>query len=191
MESDDRLTGRHRVAVLDEPLDDGAAVRSGDREVVPQALDVADDRARRKEAPAGWSGARLKTPFIGATSNRQVGLPSSGPPSPCFSTNARASSSWSGVFSANVSTPGIARRAIPVSVPAGGISSMPVTPRSCIVRMQRSQRTGELTWVTMRSSTSRPLWTMCPSRFESSRVRGSCVLIARAYPPSRSTACST
>ena len=49
-----------------------------------------------------------------------------------------------------------------------------------MVAMQRSQRTGFATWSTMRDSTSRPLCTTAPSRLESSRRRGSCVVTARA-----------
>ena len=43
-----------------------------------------------------------------------------------------------------------ARLAMPVRVPAGGISRMPVTPRSSIVSMHRSQRTGLAIWPTSR-----------------------------------------
>ena len=39
---------------------------------------------------------------------------------------------------------------MPASVPAGGISSRPVTPRSAIVSMHRSQRTGRAIWPTIR-----------------------------------------
>ena len=66
---------------------------------------------------------------------------------------------------------------MPVRVPAGGISSRPVTPRSAIAGRHRSQRTGEATWATRRRSTSLPSWTTCPSALESSRVRGSWVEI--------------
>ena len=69
---------------------------------------------------------------------------------------------------------------MPVSVPAGGISSMPVTPRSDIVSMQRSQRTGWAIWPTMRSMISRPSWTIWPSRLEIHGVRGSWVDTERA-----------
>lgn len=127
------------------------------------------------------STSRVNVPLIGATSRRQVGEASISDGLPCLSTNARASSSWSGVFSANVSTPFRARRAIPVSVPAGGSSRMPVTSRSAMVCMHRSQRTGAFTWLTSRRRTSRPSWTTWPSRFEIRRVRGSWVLIAVAY----------
>ena len=76
----------------------------------------------------------------------------------------------------------------PVRVPAGGTSSTPVTPRSAMVAMQRSQRTGAATWLTIRASTSRPSWTTAPSRFDSSRVRGSWVVTAPASRPRTSTA---
>ncbi len=67
----------------------------------------------------------------------------------------------------------MARLAIPVNVPAGGISRKPVTPRSSMVSMHRSQRTGLAIWPTIRLSTSTPLWTTRPSRLEITRVRGS------------------
>ena len=54
--------------------------------------------------------------------------------------------------------------------------------------MQRSQRTGELIWVTMRLSTSRPSCTTWPSRLEISGIRASWVETERARPASTSTA---
>ena len=116
-----------------------------------------------------------------------IGVDEAGWP-PCRAMKSSASSVWSGVFSANSSTPLRLRLAIPVSVPAGGSSSRPVTPRSAIAAMHRSQRTGEATWPTRRRRTSRPSWTTCPSRFDNSRVRGSWVEIARERWASRSTA---
>ena len=100
--------------------------------------------------------------------------------SPCLAQKARASSSWSGDLRAKASTPGSARLAMPVSVPAGGISSIPVTPRSAIVSMQRSQRTGCAIWPTIRRMISRPSWTTWPSRLEIHGVRGSWVETDRA-----------
>ena len=88
------------------------------------------------------SAERWKVPLAGETTISQVGVVSITEASPCLAQNARASSSWSGVFRANVSTPGSARLAMPVRVPAGGISRSPVTPRSDMVSMQRSHRTG-------------------------------------------------
>ena len=189
VQPDEGLAGGDEVAVLDDPLDDGAAVRGDDRRRAAQVGDLADDRCRRVSAmsmptPSAW----WNVPFEGETSIRQVGVESMGEASPCLSANARASSSWSGVFSANVSTPFICRLAMPTRVPAGGISMMPVTPRSSIVCMQRSQRTGLLTWVTSRLRVSWPLCTICPSRLEISRVRVSWVEIARASWASTSTA---
>src|SRR3954464_12478387 len=107
---------------------------------------------------------------------------------PCLSQNALASSSWSGVLSANVSTPFMALLAIPVRVPAGGSSRRPVTPRSSIVSMHRSQRTGVLTCVTIRCSTSWPSRTTLPSRLEMTGMRGSWVDTDFASPASTSTA---
>ena len=127
-------------------------------------------------------------PLAGETTIRQVGVVSICEASPCLSQNARASSSWSGVLRANVSTPLRARLAMPVRVPAGGISRMPVTPRSLIVSMQRSQRTGLAIWPTIRRSTSRPSWTTWPSRLEITGVRGSCVETERASEARWSTA---
>ena len=100
-------------------------------------------QARRRRRPARRARAaralaagrrRRKVPLAGADQHPPGRRGRrSGRRSPCFATNARAASSWSGVLSANVSTPGSARLAMPVSVPAGGISSTPVTPRSAIV----------------------------------------------------------
>ena len=129
-----------------------------------------------------------KVPFAGETTIRQVGEVSSSANSPCLSQNARAPSSWSGVLSAKVSTPLSARLAIPVRVPAGGISSTPVTPRSAKVSMHRSQRTGLAIWPTSRRSTSCPSWTTWPSRLETNRVRGSCTETERASEPRCATA---
>ena len=68
------------------------------------------------------------------------------------------------------------RLARPASVPAGGSSMTPVTPSSRMVSMHRSQRTGLLTWPTRRAQhLARRRARPSPSRFESSRVRGSCV----------------
>ncbi len=119
---------------------------------------------------------------------RQVGEVSNALASPCLSQKSRAASSWSGVFSANVSTPLRLRLAMPVSVPAGGISRMPVTRRSLMVSMHRSQRTGLAIWPTMRATTSRPSWTTLPSLLEITGMRGSCVDTARASWASRATA---
>ncbi len=107
---------------------------------------------------------------------------------PCLSTKARASSSWSGVLRAKVSTPFIARLAMPVKVPAGGSSSRPVTPSSRMVSMHRSQRTGLPIWLTIRSSTSRPSATTVPSRLDSTGTTGSPVTTAEARPSRTSTA---
>ena len=52
------------------------------------------------------SAERWKVPFIGETTISQVGVVSIIEASPCLAQKARASSSWSGVLSANVSTPG-------------------------------------------------------------------------------------
>ena len=119
-------------------------------------------------------------PLLGETSIRQDGEPSCGAALPCRAARSRAASRSSGVLSATVSTPGSARLIRPVRVPAGGTSMTPVTPSSPMVRMHRSQRTGLLTWLTMRASTSRPCCTTAPSRLEISRVRGSCTLTALA-----------
>ena len=127
-------------------------------------------------------------PLPGETTIRQVGEVSNALASPCLSQKSRAASSWSGVFSANVSTPLRLRLAMPVSVPAGGISRMPVTRRSLMVSMQRSQRTGLAIWPTMRATTSRPSWTTLPSLLEITGMRGSCVDTARASWASRATA---
>ena len=129
--------------------------------------------------PTGRSTIRM-VPLLGETSMRHEGEPSCGAALPCRATRSRAASRSAGVLRATVSTPGSARLIRPVSVPAGGTSMTPVTPSSPMVRMHRSQRTGLLTWVTIRASTSRPCWTTAPSRFEISRVRGSCTLTALA-----------
>ena len=174
MEPDQWLAGGDRVAVLDEPLDHLAAVVGVDGEAVTRLLatsPIGAPAARTEESAA--SGEMWKMPLEGATTIRHVGEFSISENSPCLSQNARASSSWSGVLSANVSTPFMARFAMPVRVPAGGISRKPVTPRSSIVSMQRSQRTGLAIWPTIRLSTSTPLCTTRPSRLEITLVRGS------------------
>ena len=176
VQADQGLAGGDQVAVLDEPLDDvppcGAVTAVSSRRLG----DVADRGARRERVAVGRLGGLVE----GALGGRDDHPPGrawsrSASASPCLAQNARASSSWSGVLSANVSTPLSARLAMPVSVPAGGISRMPVTPRSAIVSMHRSQRTGLAIWPTIRRSTSRPSWTTWPSRLEISRVRGSWV----------------
>ena len=183
MQAEQRLAGGDQVAVLDEPLDDLAAVGRGDGGAVAQAGDLADggaggeDVERLRPRRTMW-----KVPLIGETTIRQVGVVSMPDASPCLAQNSRAASSWSGVLSAKVSTPLSARLAMPVRVPAGGISRMPVTPRSSMVSRHRSQRTGLAIWPTIRASTSRPSWTTLPSRLEITRVRGSCVDTERARP---------
>ncbi len=119
-------------------------------------------------------------PLLGDTSIRQDGEPSCGAALPWRTARSRAASRSSGVLRATVSTPGSARLMSPVSVPAGGTSMTPVTPSSPMVRMQRSQRTGVLTWLTMRARASRPCCTTSPSRLEMSPVRGSWTLTAVA-----------
>ena len=69
---------------------------------------------------------------------------------------------------------------MPVRVPAGGISRMPVTPRSDIVSRQRSQRTGLAIWPTIRVSTSTPSWTTLPSLLEMTGMRASWTETERA-----------
>lgn len=54
--------------------------------------------------------------------------------------------------------------------------------------MHRSQRTGLLTWLTMRESTSRPEWMTAPSTLETSGTRASWVETARASRPISATA---
>src|ERR1700677_2431326 len=109
-------------------------------------------------------------------------------PHACSSMSRRAASIWSGVFSARSSTPGIARLARPVSVPAGGSSMMAVTPSSRMVAMHASQRTGAATWATMRPSHSLPVVTAAPSVLDSSVISGSRGSISRAAERSVSTA---
>ena len=152
VQADQRLAGGDEVAVLDEPLDDGAAVRRGDRRSRPAgpATSPTWRRARGRCASAGQVGAGGRCPWPARPASARSGWCRCAMRSPCLSKNARASSSWSGVLRANVSTPFSARLAMPVRVPAGGISSMPVTPRSSIVSMHRSQRTGCAIWLTMR-----------------------------------------
>ena len=57
----------------------------------------------------------------------------------------------SGELRLNSSMPLRFRFAMPVSVPAGGSSSSPVTPSSLMVCMHRSQRTGFAIWATTRA----------------------------------------
>src|SRR5215207_1341411 len=130
--------------------------------------------------PSGRSTRRM-VPLAGATSIRQVGEPSCGAALPWRAARSRAASRSSGVFRATVSTSGSDRLTRPVRVPAGGTSISAVTPSSPIVCMHRSQRTGLLTWLTIRESTSRPWAMTAPSRLEMRRVRGSWTLTAFAY----------
>ena len=174
VEPDQGLARGDEVAVLDEPLGDLAAVPGDDGRPVAAAGDVADRRAGASSAASTASGCRWKVPLPGETTIRQVGEVSNALASPCLSQKSRAASSWSGVLSANVSTPLRLRLAMPVRVPAGGISRMPVTRRSLMVSMQRSQRTGLAIWPTIRATTSRPSWTTLPSLLEITGMRGSC-----------------
>src|SRR5450755_404743 len=100
----------------------------------------------------------------------------------------RAASRSSGVFRACRVTLGSARRARPVSVPAGGSSIRAVTPWSAIVAMQASQRTGVATCLTMRSSQSVPVVTTAPSVLDSRAIRGSCTVTVPAAARSAATA---
>ena len=84
--------------------------------------------------------------------------------------------------------PGRPRRARPVSVPAGGSSISAVVPRLAIVFMHKSQRTGALTWVIIRSSQSAPVRTTLPSRSDSRASTGSVTVTVAAASRSASTA---
>src|SRR5580700_2306609 len=96
--------------------------------------------------PAGEPfGPARNVPASGATISRQSGGWLSWPTSCPAASIARACSSSPGVFRATVFTPGSARRARPVRVPAGGSSISAVTPRSAMARMHLSHRTGALT----------------------------------------------
>ena len=107
MQADQRLAGGDEVAVLDEPLDDLAAVRRA-------TLDRG--RARLATSPIGGAGrehARRRRPrrsggrcpWRARRPSARSGVVSITEASPCLSQNARASSSWSGVLRAKVSTP--------------------------------------------------------------------------------------
>src|SRR5690606_38027061 len=74
------------------------------------------------------------------------------------------------------------RRTRPVSVPAGGSSTVLVTPISASVCMVRSQRTGLVTWLTSRSRYSFPEDTTAPSALDSSGRSGSRGVILAACP---------
>ena len=142
------------------------------------------DRARRGRArrrPAA-SGARWKVPLAGRPASARSGWCRSARPRRACRTNARASSSWSGVLRANVSTPFMARLAMPVRVPAGrhleDAGDAEVEHRlHAEVPADRAA-----IWPTIRASTSRPSWTTWPSRLEISGVRGSWVETERARP---------
>src|SRR5215472_8960442 len=135
-------------------------------------------------------------PESGATSSRQSGAwlsgwRSSAPPSAIAAwaaSSSRAAPRSPGPFRARVCTPGSARRARPVSVPAGGSSISAVTPRPAMVCMHRSHRTGVLTCVTIRSSQSGPLRTTLPSRLDSTVSTGLCTATVAAASRSASTA---
>src|SRR5690606_2614969 len=89
-----------------------------------------------------------------------------------FSSSTAASRS-SGVFTATFGVPRMPRLASPTRAPAGATSMNPVTPAARNESMHRSQRTGEETWVTMRSSASLPSVTTAPSRLDQSVWAGS------------------
>ena len=154
VEAEQRLAGRDRGRRPRRATRRPAAVRrrrrwSGRATLATSPIGRAGRRA--SSAPAASSGRGGRCPWRGRPPSARSAWCRSAEASPCLSTNARASSSWSGVLSANVSTPFMARLAMPVRVPAGGSSRMPVTPRSSIVSMQRSQRTGLAIWPTIRA----------------------------------------
>src|SRR5699024_3189480 len=189
-----------RLVRLCEPTCRDARART---DPVVAGVDPVDDVGVRYDAArtvCAYTGDGASAYLVPQTTDLHRSAPSSsmvssepvwsepGRASACRSTNSRAASTSSGVLSVNVSTPFMARLAMPARVPAGGSSSMPVTPRSSIVFMHRSQRTGLETCATIRSRTSRPPWTTVPSRLEMTLTRGSAVAIEEARSARWSTA---
>ena len=136
VEAEQRLAGGDEVAVVHEPLHDRAAVRRGDGGLLAQPRDGADGGpsgqhaalAHRGVLVEGALGRRDQQPPGGRGVERDGGAV-------LVDERAGVRRAGRGSCRAKVSTPFIARRAMPVRVPAGGISRMPVTPRSSIVSM--------------------------------------------------------
>src|SRR6201996_8841982 len=211
-----RLAEADRGAVLYQPLDDRAAPGGDNRLLVVPGLDVPQHRHRlvldgRRdgvEDPAGRGHHQPPLGQLAADAEVSLGVPvilfgdpgSAGAdwdgdghdPSvgslPYSEMSLRAASRSSGVLTACSVTPGRDRRAMPVSVPAGGSSISAWTPRPARVCWHWSQRTGAATWPTMRSSQSAPVVTTVPSRSDSSTICGSLTLTVPAAVRSASTA---
>ena len=132
----ERLAGGDRVAVLDEPLDDGAAVRGDDRRSrrgrSPPCRPRCPARARSPSAQVGGAGGRC--PCAGRPASARSGAVHRRRRSPCLATKVAGVLEVGRGSSARTSR----RRAgrawrCPVRVPAGGTSMTPVTPRSPMV----------------------------------------------------------
>ena len=128
VQAEQRLAGGDRVAVLDEPLDDRAAVRGGHRRSsrrLATAPIVRRARARRPRRSAAAEGA------LGRCHEQPPGRVSvDGDGSPCLSHEVtRGVELVGGLERERLDT---LERPLgePVRVPAGGSSRMPVTPRS-------------------------------------------------------------
>ena len=108
VEPDQGLAGRDQVAVLDQPLHDLAAVRRPHLGPVARAGDVAERRrrARARRRSAASLGAVEGALGRARRPSARSGVVSITEASPCLAQKARASSSWSGVLRAKVSTPG-------------------------------------------------------------------------------------
>ena len=77
----------------------------GDAGAVAQAGDLADRAPAASTSSAAAVGREWKVPLAGRRASARSAWCRCRDASPCLSQNARASSSWSGVLSANVSTP--------------------------------------------------------------------------------------
>ncbi len=187
LDADQRLALADRIPVLHQPLDDLRRPWRGDRVLAAAGPD-------RAEVGCARPAVCRRTGTCPRPARRSAATPAGGRArgssgsARCSSIRSRAASSWSGVLRASWTTPGSARRARPVSVPAGGSSISAVTPRSAIVRMHRSQRTGAATWATMRSSHSWPVVTAAPSASDSSVMAGSVTATPAAAARSAATA---
>ena len=195
LNTDKWLTLADRIPVFHQPFDDLRRPRCRDRALAAARDDHAEVGGEGDHGPGRGRVAASRgdrnVPDVGATISRHSGRWPwlwRSESARCSAMSSRAASSWSGVLIASCATPGSARRARPVRVPAGGSSMIAVTPRSAMVRMHRSQRTGAATWAMMRSSHSLPVVTAAPSASDSSVIAGSLTGTLAAASRSAATA---
>ena len=174
------LAGGDRVAVLDEPLDDvppcgamTATARRAGSSTVPTGVAGLDARRRAADARRGgrcpWPGPRASaTSGLGDRARRAV-------PGDEVAGGLEV---VRGLQRERLDAGSAAWPGRPGCRPAAARSA-PVTPRSRMVCMQRSQRTGFATWSTSRRARRGRRGRRRRRAFESRRVRGSWVVTAR------------